>query len=254
MSQTRALLRLAGLFVPILVWLLPALGSRALALVGARRAALRTAARVQAGWAGFSLWILGVRLEPVPALPRRGLLLVSNHLSWLDILVLARCMPCRFVAKSEIAGWPLLGQLARSVGTLFIARGRARDVLRVQRELADTLSSGVHALVFAEGRASDGSSVAPFHPALLELSERHGIECLAVGLVYATPGDARPLASTIAWRDATGFWQHAWRVLRLERIEAAARWSGPFAPRPRRELARVLHAEVLALRARPPAT
>ncbi len=124
--------------------------------------------RVRA-WAGRMLQVLGITLEvhgrPVDHGP---CLLVSNHVSWLDILVMHAARHCRFVSKSEVRHWPLIGRLATGAGTLYIERDSRRDALRVVHHMADALRSGEILAVFPEGTTSDGSQVLPFHGNLLQ--------------------------------------------------------------------------------------
>ena len=95
-------------------------------------------------------------------------LIVSNHTSWLDIFVLNSLAPCRFVAKSDIRSWPLLGWLAAQTGTIFIARGKNRDVHRVHQYLVDQLQAGERIAFFPEGTTAMQGQVLPFHANLFE--------------------------------------------------------------------------------------
>ncbi len=100
---------------------------------------------------------------------RRGnLLIVANHISWLDIFVLNAHHPSRFVAKSELARWPVVGHLIRGSGTLFIERARRQDTQRVNRKAAEALRSGDAIVVFPEGTTTDGTTVLKFHGSLLQ--------------------------------------------------------------------------------------
>ncbi len=101
------------------------------------------------------------------SLPTSGLV-VSNHLSYLDILFYASLMPCIFVAKSEVLSWPLFGILARCGGTVFVERGRSHGVDEPAREIADALTAGVPVVLFPEGTSTDGRTVLPFRSALLQ--------------------------------------------------------------------------------------
>src|SRR5262249_20251389 len=159
-------LRLAALLGLSLFFLAPALLSRVLALCGARRTALRLAARVQCVWARGILAVLRVEVVLEGELPARPCLVVSNHLSYLDIAVLSAHFPGRFVAKSEIGGWPVLGPLARTVGTIFLVQKRGRDVLRVEHEMARTLEAGVPVVLFPEGHSTRGVRVDRLHSSL----------------------------------------------------------------------------------------
>ncbi|MEQ1894919.1 MAG: lysophospholipid acyltransferase family protein, partial [Planctomycetota bacterium] len=157
------------------------------------------------------------------ALPERTCLVVANHLSYLDILVLGRFFPGRFVAKSEIAGWPVLGWLARAVGTIFVVQTRPRDVVRVDREMAETLAAGVAVLLFPEGHSTRGLGVDRFKSSLLASAALGRIPCLAVALHYETPRDPWAPAGTVCWWGGMGFWAHAWELVGLRRVEARVR-------------------------------
>lgn len=215
--------RFLGLFLISAVLFTPALLTRALGWCGARRTALHGAAAVQRAWSRAMLWMLGVRVQLEGRLPGRTCLVVANHLSYLDILVLGCFFPGRFVAKSEIAGWPVLGWLARAVGTIFVVQTRRRDVVRVDREMAETLAAGVAVLLFPEGHSTRGIGVDRFKSSLLESAARGGIPCLAVALHYDTPRDPWAPAGTVCWWGGMGFWAHAWNLVGLRSVEARVR-------------------------------
>lgn len=93
-------------------------------------------------------------------------LLVGNHLSYLDILVLGALHPLVFVSKAEVHSWPVFGWLARKSGTLFIRRDRRSDLVRVRQEMETAVSAGLTVAFFPEGTTTDGSIILPFHPGL----------------------------------------------------------------------------------------
>ena len=120
--------------------------------------------RVQA-WAMALLGHLGIALQVRGPVPRQGpVLLVANHLSWLDIVVIHAAGHCRFVSKSDVQGWPLIGALATAAGTLYIERSTRRDALRVVHQMADALRAGEVLAVFPEGTTGDGRTLLPFQP------------------------------------------------------------------------------------------
>ncbi|WP_332815068.1 lysophospholipid acyltransferase family protein [Ramlibacter sp.] len=124
--------------------------------------------RVQA-WARRMLQVLGIALQVRGQPPLRGpVLLVSNHISWLDILVLHAARHCRFVSKAEVKRWPLVGALATGAGTLYIERESRRDAMRVVHHMAASLQSGDILAVFPEGTTSDGIDLLPFHANLVQ--------------------------------------------------------------------------------------
>ena len=97
-----------------------------------------------------------------------GCLVVANHVSWLDIVVLNAVRPMHFIAKSEIRGWPVLGTLTVSTGTIFIERGRRHAVHDVIRKMVGQMRAGTVCAVFPEGTTSDGRGLLPFHANLIE--------------------------------------------------------------------------------------
>ena len=99
-------------------------------------------------------------------------LLVGNHVSWLDIIALGSLHPVSFIARADMAGWPLFGMLARLQTSIFIDRARRADVGRVNEVIAARLASGGKLVLFAEGTTGDGNRVLPFRPALLEAASR----------------------------------------------------------------------------------
>jgi 1-acyl-sn-glycerol-3-phosphate acyltransferase len=124
--------------------------------------------RVQV-WSREMLARLGIRLMVTgnPTLPG-PLLLVANHISWLDITALHAARFCRFVSKADVRHWPLIGALAAGVGTLFIERASRRDAMRVVHYMAERLRAGEVLAVFPEGTTSDGVQLLPFHGNLLQ--------------------------------------------------------------------------------------
>ncbi len=95
-------------------------------------------------------------------------LIICNHISWLDIFVINTLHPCRFVAKSDIRSWPLIGWLCEHTGTIFIARGKARDVRRIYEGLVKSIHDGERVAFFPEGTTAPQGIVLPFHANLFE--------------------------------------------------------------------------------------
>jgi 1-acyl-sn-glycerol-3-phosphate acyltransferase len=143
-------------------------------------------------WSRILLVACGVELDP-EAVGRRphgqpGALLLMNHVSWVDVFVVAAVIPARFVAKSEIRAWPLAGWLARSVGTLFIERGRRHAVAQVNREIAARLQAGQSIGIFPEGTTTDGSQLLRFHSNLVQAALQAGAPIVPVALQYSQDG------------------------------------------------------------------
>jgi 1-acyl-sn-glycerol-3-phosphate acyltransferase len=244
--MVRRFVRFAGLLALALGFLPAALSTRALRLLGARRAALGLAATVQNAWARSVLAVIGVEIVVDGRAPAGTFLVVANHLSYLDIPVLASLFPGRFVAKSEIAGWPVLGWLARTVGTIFVVQKKTRDMKRVEGEMTETLAAGVAVLLFPEGHSTRGVAVDRLHSALLESAAHARIPCLAVALGYETPGVPWAPASSVCWWGGMGFWRHAWNLVGLP-LRAHVRIApDTVVGHDRKELASALHARLCA--------
>lgn len=122
-------------------------------------------------WSRQLVAICGVAMrfdESRQTRPGSPALIVCNHISWLDIFVINTLHPCRFVAKSDIRGWPLIGWLCEHTGTIFIARGKARDVRRIYEGLVKSIHDGERVAFFPEGTTSPQGVVLPFHANLFE--------------------------------------------------------------------------------------
>lgn len=138
-------------------------------------------------WSRQLLFLLGVRLEPAmlnTASPVGALegLIVSNHVSFLDIFVINALAPSAFVCKEDVAHWPLIGWLCRGSETVFLARGNRSAAYRVHRQIVGRLRAGERMAVFPEGTTSAGDRVLPFHGALLQsaIDAKVPVVCLAL--------------------------------------------------------------------------
>ena len=110
---------------------------------------------------------INVQLSAIGPPPSHGLV-VSNHLSYLDILVLSGAVPCIFVSKAEVEGWPIFGRYARWAGSVFVRRHDRADAARANVSVAASLQSGVPVVLFPEGTTTDGESVLRFHSTMLQ--------------------------------------------------------------------------------------
>ena len=140
--------------------------------------------RVQA-WSSRMLAIMGVELRLLGEAPAPGpVLVVANHLSWLDILVMNAARPARFVSKSDVKHWPLLGSLITGAGTLYIERDNRRDAMRVVHHMVESLRDGDVVAVFPEGTTGDGRELLPFHANVLQAAIAAPAPIQPVSLVY----------------------------------------------------------------------
>ena len=202
-------------------------------------------------WARRMLEVLGIRLvvQGTPPSTRTPLLVISNHISWLDILALHAARHVRFVSKSTVKNWPLIGPMASAAGTLYIERERRRDAMRVVHHMTEALRNGDRLAVFPEGTTSDGRVLLPFHANLLQAAISAGVPVLPVALRFV---DAASGQTSFAPRyvDEDSLFSSLWRTLRAPPLLAIVRFGEPqdSHARERREWAQSLHAEVISLR------
>jgi len=187
-----------------------------------------------------------VETQCVGGIPTSGLL-VCNHLSYLDILVLAGLTPSLFVAKSEVRYWPVFGWFARLAGTIFVNRSQPSQTAKSADEIATALRNGVLVVLFPEGTSSGGETVLLFKSALLEPATRH-THALSVGLIAYELSDGDVSEEVCYWKDMT-LVPHLINLLSRRAVRASvsftALWQGCSN---RKELARQLRFEVLRLK------
>lgn len=180
--------------------------------------------------------------------PVHGAVIVANHLSYLDILVLASLTPVVFVSKREVRGWPLFGWFAEKAGTRFIDRSRRGDVARIGEELEPLIAAGLAVVLFLEGTTTDGCDVLPFKPSLLEPAVRHGWHVVPAALGYMVPAERSAELEVCWWGDMT-LVPHLWNFTTLPWVRARVSWGMPVvAIGARKALAEALRASVVRLR------
>ena len=171
-------------------------------------------------WAKVAAALLGMRVNVKGTPPQAPFFLVSNHLSYLDVVAFASQVDCIFVAKSEVANWPGLGLLCRSMGTIFVDRNCRHDVLRVNRLIEKALHSGKGVLLFPEGTSTAGVSVLPFHSALFESAVRAGYPVSYATVTYQTSAGQPPAHQCVCWWGEMAFLPHLYRLFQVTAFEA----------------------------------
>ena len=206
-------------------------------------------ARVQV-WAKRALELVDIDLEVRGQPPAEGpMLLVANHISWLDISVMHAARHCRFVSKSVVRHWPLIGTLATGSGTLFIERESRRDAMRVVHQMAQSLQAGDVLAVFPEGTTSNGVSLLPFHANLIQAAVATDSPVQPVALQFVEAATGRLSLSPCYIGDDTLIGS-IWRTLTGPPITAVVSYGEPqhARGRDRRTWAADLRDEVIRLR------
>ena len=145
-------------------------------------------------WSRVLLVILRIRLDArvapdaSPVVGRHGALMLANHISWADVFVITAMVPVRFVAKAEIARWPLLGRFAAGVGTVFVERGRRHAVAHVNDTVIRRLRGGQGICIFPEGTTTDGTHLLPFHANLVQAAIDAPSPVVPLALQYRRDG------------------------------------------------------------------
>jgi 1-acyl-sn-glycerol-3-phosphate acyltransferase len=201
----------------------------------------------------LALWGIHVKVlgQPVVAGPA---LIVSNHISWLDISVIHAARHCRFVSKSDIRGWPLVGRLATGAGTLYIERTSRKDARRMVKDMADAMKDGDVVAVFPEGTTSDGRDLLPFHANLIQsaIEAEAPVQPMSLKFVDARTGETSFAPCYIGDDTLIG---SIWRTLTAPPILAVVHFGEPQLAngRDRRSWASALRQDIIRLRDNDPA-
>lgn len=193
-------------------------------------------------WARTFARIANMRVTVRGRAPRPPFLLVANHLSYVDIVTLTSTIDCTYVARGDLAGWPALGRICRSMGVLFLDRERRADVTRVGRAIAEALDAGHGVVLFPEGTSTAGASVGPFRSSLLEPAAAGRLPVHYASLRYTTPAGEPPASLAVCWWGDMTFGRHLLDLLALKGFSAEIVFGDePIAGGDRKRLAAELH-------------
>jgi len=182
--------------------------------------------------------LIGVRVHVVGSAPtQRPLLILANHSSWLDITVITSMLSVVFVAKSEVATWPLFGLLAKLQRSIFVDRQRRHKTAQTSSEIAQRLIDGDPVVLFAEGTSSDGNRVLPFRTALIgaaqELlavkdADRVTVQPLSVAYIgwQGLPLDRRQ-RTAVSWYGTVDLVPHLINIVRSGAVDVVLTWGEP---------------------------
>lgn len=163
-------------------------------------------------WSLHLLKLFDMRLELDAQAPLHtgGVVLVCNHVSWIDIFAINAWQPARFVSKAEVRDWPLIGWLCKQTGTVFLQRERRADARRTMHQITDMLQSGQIIAIFPEGTTTDGTMLLPFHANLLQAAISVDAPVLPVVLRWHEPNERFSTAAQFI--GDTTLAQSLWRI------------------------------------------
>lgn len=233
-------LLLVAIFLP-LDWLL-------IVVWRGRKSGQRSRAALLHRWACFVGRLMGVAINIHGRVPSHGLC-VSNHLSYLDIVVYGTIAPMTFVSKHDVIYWPLFGQWAAMCGTLFIKRDRKGHVIDVGKQMENVLRTNLPLVLFPEGTSSNGETVLPFKSSLFQPAVEHAWPVTPMRITYQLANGS--VADEIAyWGDMT-LLPHLLNVFTKRKIQAVVSFGEQLDPGvSRKDLCRRAHEAVSALGSR----
>lgn len=232
-ALVRLLLLAPFLLILVISWIFPWLVA-----LFSKRAASHLRVRTMGVWARVSLRIMGIRVRSEGTPPSVPFFLVSNHLTYLDILVLWSRIDTYFLAKSELGSWPFLGPLIRAAGTMFIDRKRRSDVKPAIERVKSRLALGNGVVFFPEGTSSSGGSLLHFKSSLFEVALHTGLPVHVACLHYDTGLEDRPTELQVCWWGDMSFGDHFLRLLTLPRVDVRVRFAAePVTALDRKQLA-----------------
>jgi 1-acyl-sn-glycerol-3-phosphate acyltransferase len=195
--------------------------------------------------------VLGVKVNVTGHVPGKGpALIVANHVSWLDIVVLSTAAEVSFVAKREVAGWPFFGTLARLQRSVFVDRDRRHATGTGRDEMKERLARGDILVLFAEGTSSDGNGVLPFRSAFFAAADLEGVAIHPCTIAYSGHRNLpmnRRMRPFYAWYGDMELPRHLWEAMSHGPIEVDLIFHEPRKltdPRARKELARCCEEDV----------
>ena len=242
----RAFLRLVCFFLVSLITVIVVAAGNLLLGIFNREWAVSWKNRVIKSWAWMTGFIIGLRLTKKGEPPEPPFFLVSNHLSYIDVVLLWRYLDATFVAKSEVKSWPFFGWGTRTLGVLFIDRDLKRDVRRMNERISQNISDRQGVILFPEGTSTKGEEVASFNASLLQYPAEREMPVHYASLSYRTSSGQQPAERSVCWWGDMEFIPHFWNLLKLKRFSGSITFGeSPVVANDRKELGEKLRAAVL---------
>lgn len=171
-------------------------------------------------WSRGMLWIFNVHIKLKGKIPEPPFFLVSNHLSYLDVIVYYSILKTTFIAKMDVKSWPVLGYLIQSMGVIFIDRKKRSDVRRVNELISSNLNKYQGIILFPEGTTSPGETVLPFRASLLEYPAADNLPVHFSAIRYQTGKNDPPAYKYVSWWGDMEFFHHLYQMATLKQINA----------------------------------
>lgn len=202
-------------------------------------------------WSKVFALIFNIHFHVKGEPPTAPFILVSNHLSYIDILPMFINMRCTFVAKKEVESWPVLGYMVKKTGVIFIDRSVKRDVTRVNELLKQSMNEYQGIVLFPEGTTTGGEKVLPFRSSLLDFPASESVPVYYSAIQYQTSRNDPPAHETVCFYGARDpFHKHLFKLAGNRRIDCRVVYSEePVQTKDRKVLAEKLQMKVEALAA-----
>lgn len=171
-------------------------------------------------WAKMLIKVLGIKIIVKGQAPKPPFYLISNHLSYIDVILFLSQVSCIFVARADLKDWPIWGLLAKSVNTLFINRNNKKDTLRINKLIERAMQESDGIVIFPEGTSSEGSKVLPFKSPLFEYAAQKKFPVSYATINYRTGSADPPAHLSVCWWGGMKFVGHFLDLLKLSKIDA----------------------------------
>jgi 1-acyl-sn-glycerol-3-phosphate acyltransferase len=199
-------------------------------------------------WARGFLRLAGCRLQIVGKPPTAPFLLVSNHVSYLDIAAIRASCKCVFVAKSDIENWAIAGTMIKNMGIIFVNRENKRDIPRAGAEIVKAFDDGEGIVIFVEGTTGNGKKLLPFRSSFLEFAAQNNLPVHYASISYKTRAGDPPASEAVCWwRPESEFAPHLFEMFKLKKFDGIITFGAePIRARNRKQLTKELEKSVNA--------
>ena len=240
-------MRILRIIVRLPVFLLTTLGCYLLIMVGRLATTLGFNGQPISSyflgvWGHLICMVMGMKVNVSGTAPKPPFFIVSNHLSYVDVMVLCKTTQTLFVAKNEVKNWPIFGILAKTIGMIFVDREKRSDVARVNNEISDRLEKNYGVTIFPEATTSPGYEILPFKTSLLAYPAARSIPVHYATISYSTPEDEQEAYMAVSWWGEMPFLNHFINILSLRNFTCNITFcEQPELHSNRKELASTLH-------------